>query len=1155
MALVTQVVDVKFTGGLETATDSKLTIPGKLLTLENAVFRKGTIGRRWGSIPITDIARSGSNLTEANAVARRGTELLRWSSGNVYTYSEAGWMQIGQDGDGVPLAFQRFQAVRRALPQEGFCCAHASSHYLSIYVWAENPTAFPNGIESAENYPKYEIRCTIVDTRTNTYLTDAVLIRTLYRDEQRPAMRVVANTSQFQIFCTDGPNLYSTAVNYTTPILTPPADGYSAALTWGKLRTNVTTTERTGALYPAELDAVLRAGGLTVLAYTSSSAAWSYPVGVNIGGGSAPTPTISGTSSQRFEEIKITVTSDGLGNKRFSVSYTEGGYLTNTEDILITAGVPTAITVRDDTGTYVNTGLSITFSAGAYTVFDIWTFAPSLSSGSGNDITFLSISTGAPPSSTSPGPVVISTAKNEGLTLSRLADGTRLFLVYRNATAQQGELRVFNTSYVQQGSTHVMGSLAGFTLHRVAMVEGPTGTMTALLEPNEASEIQRVQFTSSGIVEWASGLDMIEWVPWLRLGGDGFSFEGRQYVPAIFLDTYGTTSRGDGVQPTYFLLEVSTGRVVLRALAALSGGLTGPGLPRPMLTSSGEVQLAAPERGRLAFASSGGTAFDATALGISQLTLEADVEPCQLARLEVDSVLHIGGACPLLWDGSSLTEDGFHWFPEGLTTSTSGSSGLPAGTYQYRALYEWTDAQGRLHRSAPSPAVSVTLASAKMVTVNVPMPLMTRRGLTRIIVYRTVANGTVFYRVSSPTAPVTCKAWSYIPDNPPGGAQQWAGFYDTLSDADLTAGEALYTTGRILDYLPPPAYRAIHRHSSYLFVTRMEDARGYAHSLPIVSGLGTAWSDQLVYGLEEVKGELQAFSSLDGRLILFTDEAAAVITGEGPAANGLDNGFSKPNAITGALGCTDWRAVVSMPDGIMYGSSSGIYLLTRALESAYIGSGVDLYKSLTITQAVSLADPYQEVRFYTEEGRTLVYSWRWSQWSTFTLQPTQDLTVWNGRPVRADGEELFQESEAVRKEGGSISDFTQGVSVPVKVGTGWLVFDKIQGIQRIRRFLLLGTVDGDTEIQTEVFIDYDDTSAAETKTYDHSGNGAGTVLSVRAHLANQKCTALRLLWTFTPQGLLGDPDADLGDIALTALTFEVGILPGVARKLPASRTM
>jgi hypothetical protein len=255
-----------------------------------------------------------------------------------------------------------------------------------------------------------------------------------------------------------------------------------------------------------------------------------------------------------------------------------------------------------------------------------------------------------------------------------------------------------------------------------------------------------------------------------------------------------------------------------------------------------------------------------------------------------------------------------------------------------------------------------------------------------------------------------------------------------------------------------------------------------------------------------------------------------VVYGRGPLRNGSDNGLTEPMYLTGSVGCSSAQSVVSTTDGIMYQGPTGLVLLSRGLETVHVGAGVKAYKGLTVAKGLDVPNR-REVRFYTEEGRTLVYSTEWRQWSTWTAQPALDAVLFGGVPYFATGERVRYEDEDVATEAGA--------TVSVVVGSAWLKWAGMQGLQRVWRANLLGTSEVTASLTSEVFYDYDESAPGTTNTDTFSGSSVGgpAVFQVEQHLSRQLCRALRFRWTLTPAPTSG---LDSGTLGLSSLTLEFG---------------
>jgi hypothetical protein len=517
-----------------------------------------------------------------------------------------------------------------------------------------------------------------------------------------------------------------------------------------------------------------------------------------------------------------------------------------------------------------------------------------------------------------------------------------------------------------------------------------------------------------------------------------------------------------------------------------------------------------------------------------------EMSPARLSRIEENGALHVAGACPLYYDGARFVEDGFHLSPEGVGVTDGGAGNMTAGTRSWVACFEWVDALGRLHRSAPSVPVRFTFAvGSKAASLSVPYLHLTRKEGVRLAVYRTTGDGSPTYYRVKPSIESTLQ--------PTGGAATTlsATILDDVADEDIIDNEVLYTVGGVLTALPPPAYTFAHQHRGYLFLGGlMDDAYGFAYSLPEAEGEAPTWNDTLVGRLSRETGPLRGFASVDQALALFTSTAGYVLLGQGPTATGSDNGYGEgPIRREGVLGLVDWRAVVSIPAGALHKSpEAGFQLLNQGLQVEDYGSGVERYDSHQVVRGVRVPGK-DEARFYTAEGRTLVWNYQWGQWSTFTLQTAVDAALVGTTPWYATGMQLRYESSSTFKEDGQALSYT--------LGTGWLRARTLQGVQRVWRVLLLGEADVDAlSVTVTVYTNYRETPAAETKTQSIPLT-AGEPFQFRYGVVNQLAQAHRFVWslTSTPSG-----GVDTGTLALTGVTLEVGT-DGRVAKLKGNKSL
>ncbi len=87
--------------------------------------------------------------------------------------------------------------------------------------------------------------------------------------------------------------------------------------------------------------------------------------------------------------------------------------------------------------------------------------------------------------------------------------------------------------------------------------------------------------------------------------------------------------------------------------------------------------------------------------------------PDRRQAAQLGNELYIAGGCPTLFDGRQLFESGYHMRPRiiSVTPSTATGSLLPLAQYDYVGIWEATDADRNIHRSAISTISNVTMGA------------------------------------------------------------------------------------------------------------------------------------------------------------------------------------------------------------------------------------------------------------------------------------------------------------------------------------------------------------------------------------------------------------------------------------------------------------
>lgn len=533
-----------------------------------------------------------------------------------------------------------------------------------------------------------------------------------------------------------------------------------------------------------------------------------------------------------------------------------------------------------------------------------------------------------------------------------------------------------------------------------------------------------------------------------------------------------------------------------------------------------------------------------TLLGVNSLQIDHSAPrigtPAQLA-----GNLHIPGGYLKMYDGVSVVEHGFHLYPDEFMAAQSGSSGVATGTYNYIVVYEWIDGRGQIHRSVTSLPVQFSVTSGpKNVTLTIPTLRFTSkkapvRAEVVISVYRTAASGTLYYKVSSDTAPLY---------NDP--TVDTVSFVDAIPDATLVSRPLLYTTGGTLDNFTVPSCDVVRVFKNRLFVAGLERQSDVLFSKAHVTDEGVAFSELFNLQVGNQGGSVTALAVLDEKLVIFKQTGIYILTGEGPTDTGAQNDFLVPQQVASDVGCTEPESIAETPQGVMFKSAKGIYLLSRALQVEYVGAKVEEYNSLNVSGAVVVPEQNQ-VRFTTTSGRTLVYDYFFQVWTTFTNQAAVSAVGWQNSFVflRSTGEAL-QESPGTYSDNGSV--------VRTQIGTQWFQVGGLQGFQRCYTGVLVGRYIGEHRLRVKVAYDFENFYREEffmnpipivtgdafgTGSYGSGDFGGGTgVYQFEFKPARQKCQSMRLLIEDTFPDNTGT-----GAFNITGLTLVIGVKGGTNR--------
>lgn len=680
---------------------------------------------------------------------------------------------------------------------------------------------------------------------------------------------------------------------------------------------------------------------------------------------------------------------------------------------------------------------------------------------------------------------------------------------------------------------------------------------------------------------------------------------------------YALTAYESSFQSTYFLMS-TTGNVISKIAYSNGGGYYHQSLPSVTVVGTSaripylfkDLITSISKNNGLIFNTNG--VFSQTGINLATFNYAPD----EIVTSEIGKNINITGGMLWAYDGTVLTEQGFHLYPDSVeavsmnpTTTgdvTNGSkiilnvgftanlsvrmlisgTGIPVGTiitaingttitmslnatatntsvaltftgqplagqqYFYKVIYEWTDNEGNIIRSAPSIPVGLTPAF-DTVLVYIPTLRVTYKTDVRIQVFRWSQAQQIYYQVTQINQPIeNDKTVDYVI------------FPDIYTDAQILGNAILYTEGGVLENIPPPAVSSMTLYQSRLFVIDSEDPNQIFFSKQVIPNVPVEMSDLLsIYaapttGVQGSTGPNKALSPLDDKLIIFKKDAIYYINGLGPDNTGANSQFSEPTIVTSTVGCSNQNSIALIPMGLVFESDKGIWLLGRDLGTQYIGAPVEKYTQEGRVLCVISVPGTNQVRFSLDTGVTLMYDYYYGQWGTFSRVPAISTTVYGGVQTYLDGlGRVFEETPGQFLDDSSpvLMNFT----------TGWMNLAGLQGFERAYYLYILATYLSPHKLNVSIAYDYNDNPSQssiivpDNYTPNWGGEqlwgsgqvwgGNGNIEQWRVFLQQQKCQAFQV-------SISESYDSTVGPVAGAGFTMSgINMIIGTKKGYPTLR--
>lgn len=527
----------------------------------------------------------------------------------------------------------------------------------------------------------------------------------------------------------------------------------------------------------------------------------------------------------------------------------------------------------------------------------------------------------------------------------------------------------------------------------------------------------------------------------------------------------------------------------------------------------------------------------------------AIITAAKLITAELGGALHLSGGVPCTYDRARVVESAPLLWPEQPTvTQTTATGSIANGTYGYALVWAKYDSASQVSRSAPTLFTVVvngatpTQNRVNMVVPQLPITLLQDSDsgfIPRWVleVYRTLAGGTVYFKV-----PDSQIAGSVL--NDPSLSTQTV--QDVCADASLSGQPFIYTTGGVLENRCPPSANILIAHGDRIILAGTDDPKVIWTSKVQELGEAPAYHESLTITVED-GGDVTALASLDGNLIVFKWDRIFVVPGQGPNKGGA-GAWGIPQRIASDVGSlTPYVAVT--PEGIVFRSAAGLYLLNRSLGVQYIGGPVeDTLASFPILTSIRVHEEDFEVRFSCNDvagtyGVVLVWNYLAKEWSVFKLRDyvggvassaIADAVLWGGEytwvsPLGSAYDESYEAWLDVASW------------VELQATTPWFKLGGLQGYQRVFDVQLLLERLTSHDLKLEIAFDYVE-SWVDVKTWTASRIDAMDTEFLERGIKRPKSTAIKFRITdATPSD---GPAVGTGrGPALLGLLLEVNALP------------
>ena len=451
-------------------------------------------------------------------------------------------------------------------------------------------------------------------------------------------------------------------------------------------------------------------------------------------------------------------------------------------------------------------------------------------------------------------------------------------------------------------------------------------------------------------------------------------------------------------------------------------------------------------------------------------TLGASVWEFEMAR-RVPAQVHVTDATLLplglvsSFDGNRITEESINYQPELLgkfrTTGTT--------TYLVKGQYEYQDAAGRIHRSAPSFALTCnSMSTAGTLYVYLPDPAWmltaTRQTYGNKIypkMYRTVGGKTgLFFLAEGANTGFVTPLY--------GVTEMGGGVIRTAINMAVANTHELFSESGERSPVPQPGFVDMVVSKNRVWGISAENRSEVWASKWMSAGQAVEWNLEFFVAAGDDHDGFERLAAFDDKIVAFGKKGIYYIYGDGPNNNGVGGGFAGPIPIPNSLGLVSRASVAFGEFGCLFQSSAGATLLTRDLQIQYVGQPIKDFlgsDNPTITVIGAQVDPQSRHVFWflgstasavgtmTHQPTGLLWNYDTNKWSSLYEPNATDAITHSGVQYLLSENKLRYRETVDRVTVSAVTSGSQGRNILAE--TGWIHPASIDGFVRCHSVTLM----------------------------------------------------------------------------------------------------